>query len=156
MEFVLYLPSFGHTWDTSWDEVVGQESSNTDHSKTSILQFFDCHGFLSFGIHFVPLSGPVNTGWAVSGEGFALQFGLVFDAFNDAAKENELGPPLGVGLQNGLDGVRGGHVLAIKGANELGPEPANVGQHGGTAIGEFGLAQKVGRDPLGQAHGIVL
>lgn len=150
------LPSFGHAWNASWEEIIGEESSNTDHSKTSVLQFLGCHGFLSSSIHSVPLPGPVNGSRAIASVRLALLLSSVLDAFDGSAEDNELCPPLRVGFHDSLDGVLGGHIVGVEGTNVFGPEPSNGGQHGGASIGQFGFAKVFNGGPLSQVKGVEL
>jgi hypothetical protein len=150
------LESLGHARDRSRNKVVGDGSSNTNHGQTSVLEFLQAHVLLFLSIHLIPLLGPVNGRRAITREGLAFLFTTVLDGFNGSAKEDELRPPLGISLHNGINRVRGCHVLRVKGTNDLGPEPTDSRQHGGAAIGKFGPAKVIHRSPLRQTDGVKL
>ena len=135
--------------------MVGDQSSNSDHCKTSILQFLQLHLLLRFGIRRIKLE-VINRRLGTSQEGLSVELCLVFPRFEDTTENDKLGPPLGIGLEDGIDGVGGGNVLGVEGSKHLGKEPANGGKHGGAAIGELGSASPVSGDVVTQAEGIKL
>lgn len=135
--------------------MVGNKSSNSNHSKTSILELLNPHRLLPFGV-----GGPkleVVNGWfSLSQEGFAVHLCVVFPGFEDSAKNDELGPPLGIALKDGIDGVSGGDVLGVEDSEDLGEEPSDGGKHGGAAVGEFGSAGPVNGDVVTEAKRVEL
>ena len=67
-----------------------------------------------------------------------------------------MGPPLRIGLEDGIDGVGGGHVLGVERSEHLGEEPTNGCKHCRTAIGELGPACPVSWDVVAEVEGIEL
>jgi hypothetical protein len=110
---------------------------------------------LPFGIRRIKLE-VINRRLGTSQEGFSLELCLVFPRFKDTTENDKLSPPLGIGLKNGIDRVGGGNILGVEGSEHLGPEPANGGKHGGTAIGQLGSTSPVSGDIFTQAEGIEL
>jgi hypothetical protein len=140
----------------SWNKVVTDIGSKANHGQASVLELLHAHVLLLRISQGSPSVGPVNGSGAVASVGLALELGPVLDALQDTAQKEELGPPLGVSLGDGLDGVGGGDVVGGKGPEEFGKEPADVGQHGRSAVAELGLAQKVDGGPLSQADRVEL
>jgi hypothetical protein len=139
----------------SGDEVVGDQSGNTDHCKTTVLQFLRLHFLLRFGIRRIKLE-VIHRRLSTAQEGLSVELRLVFISFEDTTEKDKLGPPLGISLEDGIDGVGGGNVLGVESSEHLGKEPANGGKHGGTAIRELGSACPVGGYIVTEAEGIKL
>lgn len=135
--------------------MVGGKSGNSNHSKTSILELLNPHLLLLGGFGRPKLE--VIDGWlGTSQEGLSFQFTLVFPGFEDTADQDPLGPPLGISLEDGIDGVSGGDVLGVEGSKDLGEDPSDSGKHGGAAVGEFGSAGPISGDVVTEAKGIEL
>lgn len=113
----------------------GQVGSKANHGKASILEFLHAHVLFLCGIQFIPLPEPIENGFSLSSEGLAIELLSVLVGLKDSADQKELCPPLGIGLQDGVNGVRGGHIVRLEGAHNLRPEPTHVGKHGGAAVG---------------------
>jgi hypothetical protein len=146
-----------HARNAAGDKVIGNVRGKANHGQASVFQFLHANVHLLLIAELVPLVGPIKHGRSFTNEGLAfVYFGSVLDALEDAAKENELGPPLGISFQYRVDWVGGVHVRGVKSANGFGPEPTHVGQHGRPAVGQFGPAQEIGRGPLRQTNGIEL
>ena len=135
--------------------MVGDQSGNSDHCKTSILKFLQLHLLLRFGIRRIKLE-VIHRRLGTSQEGLSVELCLVFPRFENTAQNDKLSPPLGIGLKDGIDGVGGGNVLGVEGSKHLGPEPANGSKHGGTAIRELSSASPVSGDIVTEAEGIKL
>jgi len=135
--------------------VVGSKPGNSNHSKTSILEFLRLHLLLLLGIRWPKLE-VINSRLGTSQEGLSVHLLLVFPRFEDSADDDPLGPPLGRGLPDGIDGVKCGHIVGGEGSEDLGEEPSDGGEHGGAAVGEFGSAGPVGRDVVAEAEGVEL
>lgn len=149
LSFLLqYLES---CWDGagSWNEVVGNKSSNANHCQASVLQFLRGQIFSGFFVSLCPALGPVKGGLLVNlaGEGLALHLTTVLDALDDGTENDELCPPLWIGLEECLDGV-GGIDRSIEGTNDLGEGPADGCQHGRTSVGQFSLTKMIDGCPL--------
>lgn len=143
----------GKAGDGSGDVVSGQEGGDADHGEAAVLELLHLHLPALVLLLGVSLE-VVDDGLALAGVGLALEGALVLDGFEGAAEDDELGPPLGVGLEDGGHGVGGGDVLGVEGAEGVGEEPADGGEHGGTAVGQLGLAGPLGGDPLGEVEGV--
>lgn len=144
------------SWDRSRNEVSSDIGSESNHGKASILQFLQAHRFLFGGIHLAPKLQVVNDWFSFTNVGLALFLATDLEVLNYSAEEEKLGPPLSVGLQNGINRISGGNIIALEGSKDLGPEPTNIGKHGGASVGEFSLASPVSRNPVGETHGIKL
>ena len=143
--------------NSSGEELFKDQSDNAKHGQTSVLELLHTDLLLAGIIELAPLSGPVKEGITLSGEGLAaIQLGLVLGGLDRSAKDDELGPELRAGLHDGSDGVDGGDIVGREGSDIAGPQPANKGKHGNTAVGELGLDGKVSRDVLPQTSGVVL
>ena len=121
----------------------------------SVLKFLQAHVFLGLVVQSGPGVGVVNDSGSFAGVGLSFQFTLVLDGFDGTAENDELGPPLRIGIQDGLDGIRGGDIVAVEHV-ELGEDPSNSGEHGRSAVAEFGLAKVFGRSPLGKSSRVEL
>jgi hypothetical protein len=130
--------------------VVRNKSSNSNHGKTSILKFLQLKLLLLGGIG-RPKLKVVNSWLSSSKEGLSLHFLLVLPSLKDTADNDPLGPPLRIGLKNGIDGVGGGNILGVEGSEDSWEEPSDGGKHGRAAIGEFGSAGPVGWDVVAEA-----
>ena len=140
----------------SRDEVVGDKASNAQHGKTSVLKLLQAHFLLLGVVQLVPLVGPVDDGGSLASVGLAFEFSAVFDSLDGTTENDELCPPLGIGLKDGVNGVGGGDIIAVKSSNKLRPGPSNGGQHSRAAIGELSLSEVLSRSPLRQTNGIEL
>ena len=136
-------------------------STTTDNNdgyrtyQTSVLELLQLEALLRLGI-----VGPdlevIHGRFGAAQERLAVELGLVLPRLEHAAEDDELGPPLGIGLEDGIDGVGGGDVLGREGAEELGEDPADGRKHGGAAVGELGAAGPVDGDVVTEAEGIEL
>ena len=122
--------------------MICHESSKSNHGQPSIFQLLH--------LEVIPgslVSGPelevVNRRIISSKERLALHFFLVLKGFEDSTNEKPLGPPLRIGLEDGIDGVGGGNVGRGEGSEYLREEPADSGKHGRATVGEFGTASPV-------------
>mmetsp|Transcript_5471 Transcript_5471/g.8049 ORF Transcript_5471/g.8049 Transcript_5471/m.8049 type:complete len:211 (+) Transcript_5471:2107-2739(+) len=143
----------GKSGNTSRDEVSRQVRSETNHSKPSILQLLQ----LQFGATLLiirPQSSPVQYRGFSSSEALSLVSFVEFPCLANSAQEDELGPPLGVGLHDGVDGIGGGDIVAFESSVDLGPEPSNVGKHGRTSVGKLDLTGPFGGNVFGEAKRI--
>lgn len=131
----------------------GQEGGDADHGEAAVLELLELHLPALVLLLGVALE-VVDDGLTLAGVGLALEGALVLDGFEGSAEDDELGPPLGVGLEDGGHGVGGGDVLGVEGAEGVGEEPADGGEHGGAAVGQLGLAGPLGGDPLGEVEGV--
>jgi len=137
--------------------MTSEEGSHPDHRKTSVFQLTTTHEHLSVVIQLIPDLEIINGGLVgFPGVGFSVEFGVVLPCLDGSAEDDELCPPLWIGLEDGVDGVGGGDVGGIEGSEILGPDPSDGGEHGGAAVGEFGLAGVFGGDPLVEFPGVVL
>lgn len=98
--------------------MVGSEASNSKHSKTGVLKLLGLQVILCLGI-IGPNLKVVNGRLAASQEGLAIELLLVFPCFEDSADNEELGPPLGISLHDGIDGVSGVWVWVKEMAKEM-------------------------------------
>ena len=135
--------------------MVGHKSSESNHCKTSILEFLLFKISSALVVSGVKLE-VVNSWLSSAKVGLSLKSLLVLVSLKDTAEEDKLGPPLGIGLHDSIDGIGGGDVSGVEGSENLGEEPTNGGEHGGAAVGEFGLAGPFGRDVVTEAKGIEL
>lgn len=143
----------GKSGDTSRDEVSRQVRSETNHCKPSILQFLQLQ-FCASLLIIRPQSGPVQYRNISSSEALSLVGFVEFPCLSNSAQDDELGPPLGIGLNNGVDGIGGGDIVAVEGSVDLGPEPSNVGKHGRTGVGKLNLTGPLGGDVFSEAKRI--
>mmetsp|Transcript_24690 Transcript_24690/g.69306 ORF Transcript_24690/g.69306 Transcript_24690/m.69306 type:complete len:264 (-) Transcript_24690:85-876(-) len=145
------LESLWKAWDGSWNEVAGCERGNSEHGQTSVLQLLHGHVLLLLVVHLLPVAGPVKGGLLVdlSGEGLAFHLSAVLDSLDDGAEHDELGPPLRIGLEEGVDWV-GGVNRSVEGSELLWEDPSDGGEHGGASVGQFSLSEVVDWRPLGQ------
>ena len=130
--------------------MVRNKSSNTNHGKTSILQFLQLE-LLSLGCIGRPKFKVVHCWFIPSKEGLTLQFTLVLPSLKDTTDYHPLGPPLWIGLEDSIDGVGGGNICRVECSKELREEPSNGGEHGRTAIGKFSSAGPVCWDVVTEA-----
>ena len=130
------------------------KGSESNHSETAILKLLGAHVVLI--LHALPQIQVVNGRFTLAREGLALQFRIVLDRFNDSTEEDKLGPPLWVGLQNGIDWVGGGNIVGLECSDEGREEPTNCGKHGGATVGKFSLAGVFNRNPFGQVQRVEL
>jgi hypothetical protein len=135
--------------------VIGDKSSNTNHGKASILKFLRPQLLLLLCVSW-PKFKVVHRWLGTSQERLSVKFLVVFPTFEDSADDEELGPPLGIGLEDGVDGVGGGHILGVEGSEYLGEEPSNGGKHCRTAIGELGPASPVSRNVVTEVEWVKL
>ena len=145
------LPVSGEAGNGAWDEVVGGEGGDGDHCEAAVLKLPELHlptPALVFGVGIHPIDDRLS----VSSVRLTIEGRLVFKGLDGAAKDDELGPPLRVGLEDGGHGIGRRDVLRVEGAEGVGEEPADGGEHGRAAVGQFGLAGPLGRDPLGQVE----
>ena len=128
-----------------------QEGGDADHGEAAVLELLHLHlpALVLFGGVALEV---VDDGLPLAGVGLALQGLLVLVGLEGAAQDDELGPPLRVGLEDGGHGIGGRDVLRVEGAEGVGEEPADGGEHGRAAVGQLGLAGPLGRDPLGQVE----
>ena len=143
----------GKAGDGAGDVVSGEEGGDADHGETAVLELLELHLPALVLLLGVALE-VVDDGLSLAGVGLALEGAPVLDGLEGAAEDDELGPPLGVGLEDGGHGVGGGDVLGVEGAEGVGEEPADGGEHGGAAVGQLGLAGPLGGDPLGEVEGV--
>lgn len=135
--------------------MIGYQTSDSNHSKASILELLHPHLLLLGGIC-RPKLKIIHSRRAVSQEGLAILLLLEFPSLEDSTDHDPLGPPLRVGLEDGIDGVGGGHILGVEGSEDLGEEPADGGKHGGTAVGEFGSTGPIDWDVVAEAEWVKL
>mmetsp|Transcript_4921 Transcript_4921/g.13949 ORF Transcript_4921/g.13949 Transcript_4921/m.13949 type:complete len:313 (-) Transcript_4921:184-1122(-) len=141
----------GKAGNGAGDEVGGQEGGDADHGEAAVLELLELHLPALVLLLGVALE-VVDDGLAVAGVGLALEGLLVLVGLEGAAEDDELGPPLGVGLHDGAHGVGRGDVLGVEGAEGVGEEPTDGGEHGRAAVGQLGLAGPLGGDPLGEVE----
>ena len=149
------LPVSGEAGNGAWDEVVGGEGGDGDHCEAAVLKLPELHlptPALVFGVGIHPIDDRLS----VSSVRLTIEGRLVFKGLDGAAKDDELGPPLRIGLHNGVHSVSSSDVLRVEGSEVLGPAPSYDSEHGGAGIGEFGLPGPLGRHPLAQAPWIEL
>lgn len=128
-----------------------QEGGDADHGEAAVLELLHLHLPALVLVGGVALE-VVDDGLPLAGVGLALQGLLVLVGLEGAAQDDELGPPLRVGLEDGGHGIGRRDVLRVEGAEGVGEEPADGGEHGRAAVGQLGLAGPLGRDPLGQVE----
>lgn len=131
------------------------KSSNSKHGKTSILELLLLHNLSLCGVFGVHVH-PVNGGFTVTSSGcLSLKLHTVFVGLDGSAEDNELCPPLKVGLSDGGDGVIDGD-WSLEGSEPLGEYVSYGGKHGGTSVGEFALTGVVGRDVVADIERVPL
>ena len=117
--------------------MVGNPTGDSDHGKASVLELLHSQAFLGFGVdgpHFQVVNGRFGT----AQEALSLHLLVVFPTLEDTADDDELGPPLRIGLEDGIDGVGGCDILGIEGSEHLREDPPDSSKHGGASVGEFG------------------
>ena len=62
----------GKAGHRSGDEVGGHIGSKANHGKASILEFLHTHLLFLFVRQFIPLPEPIDNGFSLSNEGFAV------------------------------------------------------------------------------------
>lgn len=131
-------------------------SGDSDHGQSCVLEFLHGHIFLLCVRHLGPVARPVEAGLLVdlAREGLAFHLSAVLDSLNDGAEDDELGPPLVVSLEEGLDGV-GGLDGSLEGP-VLWEGPSDNGKHCRSSVGEFGLSEEIDGCPLCQFKRIEL
>lgn len=149
--------NLGQSGNRSGNNDTGQIPGHADHSQSSVLKFLDRHVLLLGVAHLGPVSGPVDSGFLsdFTSERLSVDLGSIFDPLDGAAEDDELGPPLEVGLEKRLDGVCGVYRTVGEVPNS-GEAPSDGRQHCRTSVGELGLAEMVQGRPLRQLQGVEL
>ena len=135
--------------------MIRHKSSKSNHGQPSILQLLHLE-IIPRRLVRRPKLEVIHRRIISPKEGLALRFLLVLPSLEDSANQNPLGPPLGIGLEDGIDGVGGCDVLGVEGAEYFGEEPADGGEHGGAAVGKFGATGPVYGDVVAETEGVEL
>jgi len=132
----------------------GNKSSDSKHSKTSVLELLKLNlpaALLIGGVH----PHPVDSRLSTSSGRLALELSTVLVRLNDTAEDDELSPPLKISLSDGSDRIINRYI-SLEMSEILGEDVSNGGEHSRASIGELGGASAVSGDPVAEVEGVEL
>jgi len=135
--------------------VSSHETSEANHGKTAVLKFLLVDLSSSCLIGGVAVA-PVDAWLSGSTVRLALHLSPVLDSLNYRTEDDELSPPLRIGLHDGINWVSGSDIVGFEGSESGGPDPAYGGKHGRTSVGDLGLTCELRGYPVAEEERIKL